>query len=382
MQSGSLQIKGNMYYAVLSVKDIEGKRKTKWVSLKIPSTKGNKRKAEAELNRVLMMYREDKITNYNDVLFCDYLCEWLDEHKENIEITSHEAYHQILNKHVYPYFYNLGVKLTDLKPIHVHNYYRTKYGQNKVGLSGNTLKKHHALIRKCLKHATQLDLIDNNPADRVTLPKTERYQGKAYTLEESKLLLEKSKGDSLEVPIYLALLFGLRRSEILGLRWDALDFEKRTLHVRRTVTRLKTHVEREGTKNKSSNRIISIPEVARNYLTEVRSKQIRQLNEFGIEHDDNMYVCCWPDGKAYETSYISHKFGKLVVKLNLPRIRFHDLRHSAASILISQGNNIKDVSEFLGHSQTSTTLNIYAHAYKDASVALMKSYSEVLSNTK
>jgi len=379
MISGSLQTKGNMFYAVLSIKGENGKFKTKWVSLKIPSERGNKRKAKAELNRVIAEYESRDSVDYKSTLFCDYLRQWLDGHRANIEQVSYEGYRNILEKHVYPYFNELEVKLFDLKPPHIQDYYTSKHNKGGIGLSANTLKKHHALIRKCLQHALQMNLILYNPADRVTLPKMERFQGKAYTLEQAKFLLESSKGNVLEVPIVLALQFGLRRSEALGLKWSAVDFENEVVHIRHTVTAMNTRIERDGTKTLSSTRSLPMLGESKKYLLELRKKQEEEKLLFGAGYNDTNYVCRWADGKPYSPSIVSHNFGKFVERLGLPKLRYHDLRHSAASILISLGCNAKEVSTFLGHSQVSTTLNIYTHVFNSSSVALMQAYDSALS---
>lgn len=379
MLSGSLQIKNKMYYGVLSVKDENGKNKTKWVSLKVPALKGNKRKAEAELKRAIADYESTEHTIHTDILFCDYLQQWLESHKSNIERISYEGYKIYINKHLYPYYNDLGVKLFDLKPLHIQNYYTLKQKKNGANLSANTLKKHHAVVRKCLQHALQMNLLLYNPADRVTLPRIEHYQGQAFTVEQARYLLEASKGKVLEVPIFLALQFGLRRSEALGLKWDAVDFEKEAIHIRHTVTGLTTtRIEKDGTKNKSSMRSLPMLGESKKFLLAIKSKQEEEKRLCGKGYTNSGYVCCWPDGKPYAVSIVSRNFAKYIKSLGLPVIRYHDLRHSAASILVSIGCNVKEVSAFLGHRQVSTTLNIYAHLFNNSSVDLMRMYDGVL----
>ena len=381
--SGSLQIKGKMYYAVLSIKDENGKHKTKWISLKVSAEKGNKRKAEAELKRVINEYEKRDGVDYTDTLFCDYLKQWLEEHRSNIAAVSYEGYKIYLNNHLYPYYNQLAVKLFDLKPTHIQKYFSLKLSTDtKKGQSANSLKKHHSLVRKCLQHAVHMNLILYNPADRVTLPRVEKYQGKAYTVEQAKQLLDACKGDTLEVPIFLALQFGLRRSEVLGLKWSAVDFEKEVIHIRHTVVTVKTRIEREGTKNRSSMRSLPMLGESKKYLLEIKSKQEKEKQLCGAGYTDSDYVCRWPDGRPYSSSLISHKFTRLIKSLDLPVIRYHDLRHSAASILVSIGCNVKEVSAFLGHNQISTTLDIYAHLFSSSSIELMKKYDSILSNSQ
>ena len=379
--SGSLQIKGKMYYAVLSIQDDKGKNKTKWVSLKVPVEKGNKRKAQAELKRVIQEYEARDGINYADILFCDYLRQWVNEHRPNITQTTYEGYVNYLDKHLYPYYSGLAIKIFDLKPIHIQNYYALKLVKDdNKGLSANTLKKHHSLVRKCLQHALQMNLILYNPADRITLPRIERYQGQAYTVAQAKQLLDASKGGTAEVPIFLALQFGLRRSEVLGLKWGAVDFENEVIHIRHTVTSVRTsRIERDGTKNRSSMRTLPMLGESKKFLQAVKARQEEERQLCGAGYADGDYVCRWPDGKPYSTAIISHSFTRLIKRLGMPVIRYHDLRHSAASILISLGCNVKEVSVFLGHNNVSTTLDIYAHLFNSSSVELMRRYDGILS---
>ena len=381
--SGSLQTKGNMYYAVLSMKDENGKYKTKWVSLKVPAEKGNKRRAEAELKRVINEYEARDGVNYADVLFCDYLRQWVNEHRPNITQTTYEGYVNYLDKHLYPYYSGLAIKIFDLRPLHIQNYYALKLVKDgATGLSANTLKKHHSLIRKCLQHALQMNLILYNPADRVTLPRIEKYQGQAYTVEQARQLMYACKGDTVEVPIFLALQFALRRSEALGLKWSAVDFENEVIHIRHTVTSVKTgRIERDGTKNKSSMRTLPMLGKSKEFLLAVKARQEEEKRLCGAGYATGDYVCRWPDGKPYSPSVISHSFTRLIKRLDMPVIRYHDLRHSAASILISLGCNVKEVSAFLGHNNVSTTLDIYAHLFNSSSVDLMRKYDGVLSGS-
>lgn len=381
--SGSLQVKGKLYYAVLSITIKKGEYKTKWIPLNIPAVKGNKRKAEAELSRVIKEYEARDGLTFSDIMFCDYLNQWLEEHRCNISRGSYDGYKIFLNKHIYPYYSELGVKLLDLKPLHIQNYYTTKLDKDgNKGLSANTLLKHHSLVRKCLQHCLQMNLILYNPADRVTLPRIERYQGKAYNATQAMTLLTASKGDVMEVPIFLALQFGLRRSEVLGLKWDAVDFENEVIHIRHTVVRLKTIEAKDRTKNKSSMRSLPMLGESKKFLQEVKTKQNEERRLCGADYIENDYVCRWADGKPLDPSFVSNSFTRLVNRIGMPTIRYHDLRHSAASILVSLGCNVKEVSAFLGHSQVSTTLDIYSHLFNSASVDLMRRYDSALNSAR
>ena len=163
--------------------------------------------------------------------------------------------------------------------------------------------------------------------------------------------------------------------------WSAVDFENEIIHIRHTVTTLSTRIERDGTKNKSSMRTLPMLGESKKFLQAVKAKQEEEKRLCGSDYFESDYVCRWSDGKPYTGSLVSSSFTRLIKRLGLPVIRYHDLRHSATSILVSLGCNVKEVSSFLGHNQVSTTLDIYAHLFNSSSVDLMKKYDGVLSGT-
>ena len=169
--------------------------------------------------------------------------------------------------------------------------------------------------------------------------------------------------------------------EVMGLKWSAVDFEKEVIHIRHTVVTMRTRVERDRTKNKSSTRTLPMLGESKKFLLEIKAKQEEERRLFRAGYADGDYVCRWPDGKPYNSSIISHSFPRLIKRLGLPVIRYHDLRHSAASILVSIGCNVKEVLAFLGHNQISTTLDTYAHLFNSSSVDLMRKYESILSGS-
>ena len=174
-------------------------------------------------------------------------------------------------------------------------------------------------------------------------------------------LLTAVKNERLYPIIYVTALYGLRRSEVLGLKWDSINFAMQTLTIRHTVARVTKVVEKNKTKNASSFRSFPLTDDAVRLFKILLQQEQYYRNHFGKDYIDNDYVFTWEDGHPYSPDYVSHTFHKLLKKYDLPHIRFHDLRHTCASMLLSEGYGLKDVQEWLGHSDIKMTANIYGH---------------------
>jgi len=354
--SGSLQIKNGKYYAVISYKNEQGKRKQKWVNTNLEA-KGNKRRAEDFLNKLLaqdIAYSEKK----DESLFCDYMKKWVGEQKGKVEESTWQGYLNVLNKHVYPYFEKKKIYLNEISAKDISEYYSYKISE---GLSPSTIKKHHANIRKCLQRAVVEEHICVNYADRVELPKIERYNASFFDSEQIKIVLKKAKETEIEHIIVLCVYYGLRRSEVLGLKWNAVNFNDNTIRICNTVTYMYAMCEKERTKNSSSNRTLPLIPVVRDYLISLKNKQEENCKLFGNCYQKSDYICVKTDGSRIPPHSASNMFSDFLKNNGFPHIRLHDLRHSCASLLIAQGVDIKIIQEWLGHSSISTTGNIYGH---------------------
>ena len=238
-------------------------------------------------------------------------------------------------------------------------------------VSPSSVIHYHANIHKALKYAVKIDLIDVNPANKVERPKKDRYVGSFYDADEVNALFEAAKGSKLELPILFGAFYGLRRSEALGLKWDAIDFERDTITIKHIVTNAKIDgkceiVCADRAKTKSSLRSLPLVSNIREKLLALREQQKENRrvcgNCYRKKYDGYVFVDAM--GNIFNPRSVTANFSKLLEQNGLRHIRFHDLRHTFASSLINKDIPLFNVSKYLGHSDISTTANIYAHLDK------------------
>ena len=364
MVAGHLREKSGYYYAVLNYTDSLGKRKTKWISTGL-TVKGNKKRAEAILMDARRNFHpeEPKIVS-GDILFADYMEKWLDIIKGSVAVPTFASYSTTVKKIVAPYFRKKGVTLRELTAKDIQEFYLSEL----ECVSASSVIHYHANIHKALKYAVKIDLIDVNPADKVERPKKDRYVGSFYDADEVNALFEAAKGSKLELPILLGAFYGLRRSEAIGLKWDAIDFDRNTITIRHTVTSCDLDGKRilvasDTMKTKSSMRTLPLVPFMRERLLALKAEQQENRRLCGRSYikDYLAYVCVNEIGDLIKPHYVTESFSKLLRANGLRQIRYHDLRHSCASLLLANGVPMKQIQEWLGHSDFSTTANIYAH---------------------
>lgn len=378
MVAGRLQEKNGYYYMVLSYTGADGKRKQPWHATGLP-VKGNKKRAEEMLRELRRSYAPPKAPQKQelgpDMPFSEYMLYWLKIIRPSVQETTWSSYCFNVKNHIVPYFEEKGITLGGLQARHIQSFYLHELET----LKATSVLRLHANLHKALKYAVRLDLIPGNPVDKVERPKPEKYLAGYYTAEEMERLFEAAKGHRLELVIQFAAFYGLRRGEVLGLRWEAIDFEAGTLTIRHIVTSANLDgkhilVEADRAKTKSSLRTLPLVAAFAERLRELKARQAynRQLcgNCYNTQYDG--YVFVDEMGNLFLPNSVTDGFAKLLADHGLRRIRFHDLRHSCASLLLKQGVPMKQIQEWLGHSDISTTANIYAH---------LDSQSKVLSAT-
>lgn len=380
--TGSLQIKNGMYYAVLNLYDSQGKRRLKWINSAIAAydSKGrqtNKKTAKAFLDKLLSEYQTQKTGIYNNILFSDYMLQWLEVIERSVEVNTFYSYQKVVKNKIAPYFMRNKTLLQDLTTADLQLFYESESAR---GQSPSSVRKLHANIHKALKRAVQLQIIRYNPADNVDLPrKSQKYNAQFYNAEQTRQLLAAAKGHYAESAIYITAFFGLRRSEVLGLKWKSIDFNSHTLTIKDTITTMGGQsLAKERTKNKSSYRTLRMSAEIEQYLKRLQKKQLEDRLYFGNTYHESEYVCRREDGSLLKPSYLTQAFKTLLRTQNFPIIRFHDLRHSCASLLIANGFNLKEIQEWLGHSEISTTADIYSHLESESKVRMADSLGKTL----
>ena len=362
--TGSLQIKNGKFHIVLNLYSANGRRKPKWIATGLPQ-KGNKKKAELLLRQTLQDYEKKESLVRSDMLFSDAVRQWLEESVLRVDEVTLQGYTVLATGHILPYFDIHKVKLADMNRQILQKYINEKHANGrkdgKGGLSPRTLRMHKNILHQTLNCAVRDEILPSNPCQFVILPQNQRYEASFYNQEEINTLLSLIRGEPLYPLIKLTVVYGLRRSEVLGLKWDSIDFDAKTLAIKHTVAKVTTTVEKDKTKNHSSRRSFPLLPEMEAFLLELKQREAENRKLFGKEYVSNSYILKWEDGRPFSPDYVSQGFARLLKVHNLPHIRFHELRHSCASFLINSGFSLKDVQEWLGHSNIKMTANIYGH---------------------
>ena len=378
MVSGHLRERDGTYYMVLSYTDEDGKRHTPCRSTKLP-VKGNKKRAEAMLREFRSETEETlkcqklakvqaKAPELKPIFFTAFMSDWLKMMKPSLELTTYATYEKAIHAKINPFFDKQYPKLLlqEVMPRHIQAFYT--YEIEVMKISPSTVLHHHANIRKALQYAFKTDLIPSNPADKVQRPKKNDCEANPYNSEELEQLFEAVKGTHLELGVMLAAFYGLRRGEVVGLKWDAIDFKRKTFTIRHTVTQATVEgksviIAKDGAKTKSSRRSLPLVEPFEKYLKALKKRQEENRLLCGDSYCQDYldYVYVNELGELVKPGWLTQTFPEFLKKHGMRRIRFHDLRHSYASLLYANGVALKDIQVWLGHSDIGTTSNIYTH---------------------
>lgn len=422
--------KNETFYVVLIYKNIAGKRKEKWFSTKLP-IRGNKKKAEQIANEILSdfqiptedLYMEQvkkkkttvnminltvdlgKNSIYNNVpqerleelslndltkeqvanlFFSDYIKLYLPVvKKRQVEAITYSGYERNVRT-IANYFKDKEIRLKDLTGKDIQKF----YDEQLLRVKPNTVIHYHAVIRLALCYARKQGYITVNPIDEVEKPEKNQYVGKFYSAEELKRLFEAVRDTYLEIPVLMGGFYGLRRSECVGLRWSAFDFEDDVFYVNHTVNVVvengkKRIIAKDRAKTKSSLRALPLNESVKARLLELKTRQDEYRKEFKSSYNSrwNDYLMVDELGNLILPEYVSEAFSGALKKHNLRHIRFHDLRHTCATLLLNKGKGtvtIKDIQIWLGHSDFATTANIYSHLDASSKIASLGTLSNAI----
>ena len=332
MVAGRLQEKNGFYYIVLSYTDSAGKRRQPWIATGL-TVKGNKKRAEkmlAETRKSFTIPKGQVSELSPDMAFSDYMRYWLKMMRTAVTETTYSSYCFNVEKHIIPYFEPLGVTLAGLQPRQIQSFYL----HEAETLKNTSILRFHANLHKALKYAVRIDLIASNPVDKVDRPKPQAFMASYYSAEEMEKLFEAAQGHKLELIIQLAAFYGLRRAEVMGLRWEAIDFEAKTLTIRHIVTSTridgkKILVEADRAKTKSSLRTLPLVDPIAERLKAVKEQQEYNQKICGNCYNQEYlgYVFVDAMGNLIQPDSVTTGFPQLLKENGLRKIRFHDLRH-------------------------------------------------------
>ena len=361
--------------------DLKGRKHQKMMSTKVPIKGTNKRKA-SEVAEDMCKELEKSINEALDdsnISFSRFMDRWLDYRSHSIRISTYDGYKTIIDSSIKPFFDSKEVKLSNITTKHIQDYYQSLLNR---GLSANTVKHHHICINNALKMAFNQRLIDENPAMNVELPKLKPYEANPFTLDQLQEVLDAVRGDQIEMAVVLAAYCGLRRSEVLGLELDDIDFDQNVIHIHQTRTKITREVLENNTKSPASKRDIPFDAELRRILERLLKERAENKRFFGNTYTDNNFVCVHADGRPLSPDYVSRHFKTVLDKLGFKDLTFHSLRHTAATLMTNSGEvSIKTASSWLGHSNLATT-SIYLHPDMRAKVQATTVLSGIINSRK
>ena len=378
MMTARLYEKNGTYYCIISYQEC-GKQKQKWISLGIP-TSSSKTQAMRLMEKKKAEFESQLCRSGDTTYFVDYILKWLESKKGVVEITTWEGYETYVFKHIIPYFEPLQLLLVDVKPIHIKQYYDYKHKSGRLdgkkgGLSISAIKKHSIILKQVLDYAVYEEFIHSNPSSVVKMPgKDVPTREKVFlTLQEANEVIKAFDGHPLQPMIYITLYYGLRRSEVLGIKWSAIDFENNTLTLNHTVVSVKGGTLGKDTmKTSSSYRKYDLIEDVRQVLLNLKVQQEENKRLFGSEYYNNDYVFKWENGKPFRPDTLTRTIHRHLQSSGMQHITYHSLRHSTASILYDLGWDIMDIKHWLRHSSIDVTADIYTHISQNRKASLSK----------
>lgn len=333
-----------------------GKRQRKYKTVENVT----KQEAQSIMNDMIKKYKKSGFIDPDKVTVAKYLKKWLEEYAQrNVSARTFRDYNGVVRNHLIPYLGQL--KLSELQSRHIIKYQNDKLDNGRLngegGLSKRTVENHHRILSQALKHAVHTyNILDSNPCNGVTAPQPDKPDINTLTEKEVNKLLDLIEDDYIFYTIiYVAVYTGLRRSELLALRWKDIDLDEQVLQVRRAVNEVSGQgLVYKETKNTSSQRSVNFDDDVTKVLRYYVKKQFKFYGKENLVFVNN-------EGEAIRPDYVTKKFKREIRKMNLEDVRFHDLRHTHATWLLKLGINPKIVQERLGHYDISTTLDVYSH---------------------
>ncbi len=336
-----------------------GKRNQKWKSIK-----GTKKDAEALLARMLTELEDGVYIDAKKTSVSDYLDKWIASIKGSVSSTTYERYKQLCDKHLKPTIGNIA--LNKLQAIRISELYSNAIEAGRIdgkgGLSKQTVLHMHRVLKRALSQAVKWGLLSRNPCDAVdNIPKPNKKERLTFTTEETLSLLEQLNCNPLYLPVLIAVTTGMRRGEILGLRWKDIDLDKKRLYIRQIVIETRQYgLEVKQPKTDSSSRTIALPQIAIEAIKKYRVEQAELCLQLGKGLTPESMLFNEYSGLNVPNR-ITVNFRSFIKSHGFKHVTFHDLRHTHATHLLEQNIHPKIVSERLGHSTIALTMNTYSH---------------------
>lgn len=358
---GHIRQRGKGAYAVIIDlgRDPDGKRRQKWHNIR-----GTKKDAEIELVRQLNALQTGCYVEPTKLTLAQFLLRWLDDYaKPKVTAKTLERYEEIVRLQIVP---RLGhIVLTKLQPLQIQKLYADmlKDGRKdgRGGLSARTVLHHHRVLREALQQAVRWLLLSRNPADAVQPPRPERREIGALDRQQAADLIEAVKPTRLHLPVLLAIATGVRRGEVLALRWKDVDLRAGVVTIRQSLEQTKDGIRFKSPKTKRSARSIQLPAFAVAALKQHRSEQAAQRLRLGEAYQDLGLILTRPDGRPWNPGSFSAGFIDFARRHGFEGLTYHRLRHTHATLLLGLNVHPKIVSERLGHSQIGLTMDTYSH---------------------
>lgn len=327
------------------------------------TVKGSKREAKSVMHKMITEMEEGKLTQRNKKRVGEWMDEWLDNYLPNIEETTRKGYKTKIRCYIKPALGDIFIK--SLRPEHIQKMVNDMIDRE---LSPKNIRDTFNNINAAMKKAVKLRLIPYNPCEAVELPKLKKYRANVYPLEMIHKLLDTARGTDMYLPVFLLVMVGLRRGELLALRWDDIDFKNKVLKVRSNMVNGEDGFIIKSPKSEAGIRDIHLGDDMVDVLKQARLQYVNDAFTYGIGFQNLGFVIRQEDGSPYKPDSMTQKWIRFLDTHNLPRIRLHDLRHSNATALIQAGVNPRVVQQRLGHSDVNITLNTYTHVLPEMDI--------------
>jgi len=355
-------------------KDKEGK-KLYYISYRVEDPRTGEKKQRTKRGFKTKKEAKEHLTNIQHKLLTgsyikpeiitlgEYLDDWMKTYVEvNLKQSTIDGYNNNIERHIKPYFG--GTQLQKLRAANIQEFYNAKLKGDENGskpLSAKSILYIHRVLSQALKHAVSKQLIPKNVAAEVSPPKVKKYRGEVYNLNEIRQLLSAASGTFIELPITLAVMLGLRRGEVLGMSWNQVNFSNKTVTISQQLSKTSKGPIIDTPKTDSSDRVIPISDSIIALLKKKKHIQTRNKVLLGQEYKDSNLIVTLDDGNYLSPDYFTKKFSQFLKDNKLKHIRFHDLRHSYATMMLANGQPLNTVAELMGHSSIRVTSDTYGH---------------------